>query len=58
MELFYRGAPHESVNPDVEMVETGYEGRFLGRAYQIQQGKITQRHKPVSLKYRGIDYNA
>ncbi|MBD1913652.1 MULTISPECIES: DUF4278 domain-containing protein [unclassified Leptolyngbya] len=58
MELFYRGAPHESVNPEVEMIDSGYEGRFLGRAYKIQQGKVTQHYTPVSLKYRGIHYRA
>jgi len=58
MELFYRGIPHESNDPVVETVDTPYQGRFLGRAYRIQHGKVAHHRNPVPMKYRGIDYNA
>jgi len=58
MELFYRGIAHQTNEPTVETIETAHQGRFLGRVYTIQQGKVAYRQSSKQLKYRGIDYNA
>lgn len=57
MQLTYRGIPYSRQNPSIEVIQTAYEGRFLGSRYRITSVKGNTPQRPSQqLSYRLVKY--
>lgn len=56
MQLSYRGASYQAKSRNIETVESGMSGQFLGQTYPIRRSQSIPKHSLGIRKYRGIPY--